>query len=232
MVHLESVLSEGQNTEVIKEIDTRLLYMQEDQKRARDVLESSMLEQLRIEHSTLHSQSAQMREQWEREMKARQAYQENYKELLSQERSAREAAEGMLQHRLQEIDRASSSDVQLIWKAIESSRTLLPVKAPPTTTVVERVPIVEKVVAPPMPIIEKIVQPSTIMSPRGSIKFTTTTTSGPILTPAMPSYTPVAPSYTPVARMVSTPSSLTVSPGGLNIDMKTSRASSSSRRLH
>merc|ERR1712217_70342 len=76
-------------------------YMQQDQKRQRDVMESSVFEQLRQEHATIVLQASQIKEQWDREMKARQAYMDTYKNLLAQERSAREASEAALSRRLE-----------------------------------------------------------------------------------------------------------------------------------
>merc|ERR1712100_617973 len=64
------------------------------------MLESSIKEQIRLEHSALHSQSAQIKEQWDREARARQAYMESYKELLSQERKTRDMQCGQLDDRV------------------------------------------------------------------------------------------------------------------------------------
>merc|ERR1719379_2038587 len=80
-------------SEFTKDLEKRLYYMQEDQKRARDVLESSLLEQVRLEHSIHEDQARQLKEVWEREAKTRIAYQEQYKDLLQQERSGRELME-------------------------------------------------------------------------------------------------------------------------------------------
>merc|ERR1712100_315537 len=94
--HIESLVADTAGmkmTEFAKDMDQRFALLQEDQKRSRDVLESSFHEQLRLEHSAREAQGLQVKEVWERELKSRQAYQENYKELLAQERSAREAAE-------------------------------------------------------------------------------------------------------------------------------------------
>jgi hypothetical protein len=100
---------------LFEQLEQRYQYMQEEQKRARDILESSMLEQIRLEHSTVHSQANQIKEQWDREMKARQAYQENYKELLGQERANREAQESQTEQRLEAFERSMYAELQRVW---------------------------------------------------------------------------------------------------------------------
>merc|ERR1719271_203685 len=97
---IESVMAEsggGKFSEFTKDLEKRLYYMQEDQKRARDVLEISLLEQVRLEHSIHEDQARQLKEVWEREAKTRIAYQEQYKDLLQQERSGRELMENNIQ---------------------------------------------------------------------------------------------------------------------------------------
>jgi hypothetical protein len=64
LVCMENLISESAgNTaaEWTKDMEKRLYYLQEDQKRARDVLESSLQEQLRLEHSARDAQAQQMK---------------------------------------------------------------------------------------------------------------------------------------------------------------------------
>jgi len=119
LVQLEMQLTEIPGGEVLKEMDQRFTYMQDDQKRSRDILESAMTEQIRLEHSQVHNQASQIKEQWDREVKARQAYQENYKELLGQERHAREAQEMHFDSRLQKYERNVFVEIQRIWSEIQ-----------------------------------------------------------------------------------------------------------------
>lgn len=120
--YIETIMMEQAGVKVIeltKDTEQRFLYMQDEQKRARDVLESSLVEQLRLEQSARDAQAAQIKEQWEREMKARQAYQDNYKELLAHERMAREANEINFDRRCYECEHALSQEAQRLWQAIE-----------------------------------------------------------------------------------------------------------------
>jgi hypothetical protein len=103
--YLEGQIMEGgYGTEFMREMDQRIHYMQEDETRARDMLESSLKEQIRLEHSALHSQSAQIKEQWDREARARQAYMESYKDLLAQERKSRDMSVGQLDERVRNVE--------------------------------------------------------------------------------------------------------------------------------
>jgi len=153
-----------------KDLEKRLFYMQEDQKRARDVLESSLQEQLRLEHSYLEETTRQMKEHWERELKARMAYQDQYKDMIVQERTGREGTEQQLEHRMQHLERCLSMETNRLWVAIdkhthEGLKEVVipsppPVPPPVTTSVVEVLPpqtIVE--VLPAVPAGEMIQSP-------------------------------------------------------------------------
>jgi len=112
--------STGQHfVEFSKDLDKRLQYMQEDQKRARDVLESSLQEQIRLEHNLHDDSGRQTKEHWERELKARLAYQDQYKDLIFQERTGRETMEQMLGERLQMLERTLGMETNRIWVAID-----------------------------------------------------------------------------------------------------------------
>jgi hypothetical protein len=119
MQQFESRLMEAfKGNDFMKELEHRYNYMQEDQKRARDMLESSIQEQIRLEHSSIHSQASQIKEQWDPEVKARQAYQENYRELLGQERSARESQETQIGNRLDNFERSIFSELERVWREL------------------------------------------------------------------------------------------------------------------
>jgi phosphopantetheine adenylyltransferase len=148
LAQLEQQLAEETGAQLLKEMDQRFVYLQEDQKRSRDVLESCLTEQIKLEHSAVHSQAAQIKEQWDREVKSRQAYQDSYRELLGQERSAREAQEMHFDNRLQNYERNVYSEIQRLWHELQ--------KEPPQPIVVPQV--VEKFIQPPTP--------TYVMSPR------------------------------------------------------------------
>jgi hypothetical protein len=119
---IETIMTEstgGKFSEFTKDLDKRLHYMQEDQKRARDVLESSLQEQLHLEHSLLDDNSRQMKEHWERELRARQAYQEQNKNLLQTERSSREALEHETEQRVSTLERTMGLETNRLWVAID-----------------------------------------------------------------------------------------------------------------
>jgi hypothetical protein len=161
---LEGKIGNTRGTDVLREVEQRYNYMQEENKRARDIMESSIQEQIRLEHSTVHSQAVQIKEQWDREVKARQAYQENYKELLGQERVAREAIEVQIENRFQDFEKGVYAELQRVWSEIGK-------EAPPV--VVQRV---QKEMAPivvqqqPQTIVRREVAPTQtyIMPPRVS----------------------------------------------------------------
>jgi len=159
--YIESLMTETAGAKVgecTREIEQRLMYMQEEQKRARDVLESSLQEQIRLEHAARDSQAIQIKEQWDREMKARQAYQDSYKELLSHERMAREAHETNLDRRCHACEQCITQETQRIWTALERheivvEKTVIPAPRPapievrmPSTQVLPTVQ--QRVVAP------------------------------------------------------------------------------------
>lgn len=109
------------------EIEKRFMKLQDDHQRARDSLGASLLEQLRKEHS---NHQFLIKEQWEREQKAREVHCEHYKELLRREREAREAGlaahdrklDGMESNvcRIDTIERAVLQERHRIWNAIRS----------------------------------------------------------------------------------------------------------------
>jgi len=116
--------------------DQRLHCMQENQNRAHDVLEDSFQEQLRrLEHAAVRSQATQIKEQWNHELKARQADVEKYKDLLKQESSSREVTESMLRRRLQECECSIPGELKRVCQYLEGR----PVSNP--TTVIEKMPV-------------------------------------------------------------------------------------------
>lgn len=126
LVSLEGQLMEGGfGTEFMKEMDQRIHYIQEDEKRARDMLESSMKEQVRLEHSAIHSQSSQIKEQWDREARARQAYMESYKDLLAAERKARDSCCGQLDQRVQIVEYKLAGEEPPVHVVQQAPRTIL-----------------------------------------------------------------------------------------------------------
>jgi len=143
-----------QGNDLIRELDQRLVYLQEDQKRARDMLESSLAEKIKLEHSAVHSQSYQIKEQWDREVKARQAYQENYQELLGQERFARESQETIIDRRLETFERSLYGEIQRLWQ--EMGREV------PSQVIQQYVtsPRVSQYVAPTSPRVSRYVAPT------------------------------------------------------------------------
>jgi hypothetical protein len=178
-----------------------MLYMADDQKRARDVMEGSLLEQIRLEHSTVHSQAQQIKEQWDRELKARQAYQETYKELLGQERNAREMTEATLGTRFENFERNIYGELQRLWGEVgkEPPAPIIVREVAAPTIVREPLP---QYVAPPVylppqieyvkptevisPIVE-YVKPTEVLSPMveyvGPPEVITNTISSPIMSP-------------------------------------------------
>jgi hypothetical protein len=117
--NLEMQLGDSaRGNDFLRDMEQRYFSMQEDNKRARDIMESSLQEQIRLEHSAVHSQATQIKEQWDREVKARQAYQENYKDLLGQERSAREAIEVQIESRFDQFERGVYAELQRVWTEI------------------------------------------------------------------------------------------------------------------
>jgi hypothetical protein len=122
LIYIENIMVDSTNNKIAefgKDIDARFVFMLEDQKRARDVLESSLQEQLRLEHSARDAQAAQQKEIWERELKNRQAYQENYKDLLTQERSAKELIEHNFLSRMSQCEQTIAHEAQRLWSAID-----------------------------------------------------------------------------------------------------------------
>jgi Holliday junction resolvasome RuvABC endonuclease subunit len=145
--------------EIMKDVEQRYFMMEEDQKRAREMLESSLQEQIRLEHSSVHSQANQIKEHWEREVKARQAYQENYKELLGQERSAREAIETQLGDRLNSFERSIFAELQRLWQELGKEQTPVIVQQPQAQKIIVREQAPVQQLAPI--VIEERLQPMT-----------------------------------------------------------------------
>jgi hypothetical protein len=164
--------------EFMKDMEQRYTYMEQDQKRARDLLESSLQEQIRLEHSAVHAQTSQIKDNWDREVKARQAYQENYKKLLQQERSARETTESHLGHRFENFERGIYSELQRVWAEIgkEQPPIVIQQPPPPPTTVREVVMppvmaprVIEEIIVPPVgpaTVVEEIIMPPTTVMPQ------------------------------------------------------------------
>jgi hypothetical protein len=138
-----SLTNQNRVNDFMKDMEQRFLYLEEDQKRARAMLESSLQEQIRLDISAIHSQSGQIKEAWDREVRARQSYQENYQNLLAQERAARESQENVLGTRLENFERGIYSELQRVWQELGKDHTPIVIRqeAPP--------PIVEKVYAQP-----------------------------------------------------------------------------------
>jgi hypothetical protein len=135
----------SQSRDVMKDVEERMKYMQEDQKRARDILESSILEQIRLEHSTVTSQASQLKEQWDRELKTRQAYLDNYSDLLGQERSARVGDVQQMEGKMKTFETSLFHELQRIWQELGKEA---PVPAP---IIVQQPPsVVKEYVMPPV----------------------------------------------------------------------------------
>jgi len=157
--NLEAKIADGSRiNEFMKEMEQRYVYLEDDQNRARSMLESSLQEQIRLEHSAVHSQASQIREAWEREVKARQAYQENYKELLQQERSTREAQESLIGNRLENFERGIYSELQRVWTELGKDHSPIIIQQSPPTITRQEV-IAPPVYMQPQEIIKEIVSP-------------------------------------------------------------------------
>jgi hypothetical protein len=170
-----------QGRDLMKDVEDRIRYMQEDQKRARDMLESSILEQIRLEHSTVNSQASQIKEQWDREVKARQAHQDNYNDLLGQERSSRAAETQQMEGRMKTFETSVFGELQRIWKEIgKETPAARPIIRPAYTT--------NEYVAPP---VYTSVRSPSIMSPR-VYPMAPGTLSGASVTTVPPQYSTVA----------------------------------------
>jgi chromosome segregation ATPase len=111
--------------ERLGQMDAAIAESFEDQKRSRDVLESSLADKIKLEHTSLHQQALQIKEFWDREAKARQAYQQSYQEMVGQERSSRESQESIMERRFKTFESNLYAEMQRIW--IELG------KEPPTT---------------------------------------------------------------------------------------------------
>jgi hypothetical protein len=134
---LETGFSAGsQGADLIKDFEMRIQQVQEDQQRQRHILETSIYEKIGLEHSAAHSQASQIKETWDRELKARQAYQENFKELLSQERNSREATQDQLDRRVEMFERNICSEMQRMWHDLGAREPQVIQAPPPQTTYV------------------------------------------------------------------------------------------------
>jgi uncharacterized coiled-coil protein SlyX len=163
---LEAGLEGAAGHEYLRDIEQRLNYMVDDQKRSRDMLESSLLEQIRLEHSAVHSQATQIKEQWDREVRARQAYQESYKDLLGQERQNRESNDYQLATRVQNFEKSIYGEIQRMWAEIGKEQPPVIIQAAPPQLLPPQV--IKEVVMPPA--IEYVAPPTvfnaSVMSPR------------------------------------------------------------------
>jgi hypothetical protein len=172
MQQFESRLMEAyKGNDFMKELEQRYSYLQEDQKRARDMLESSLQEQIKLEHSSIHSQASQIKEQWDREVKARQAYQENYRELLGQERSARESQETQIGNRLDNFERSIFSELERVWRELGKEHQPIVVR--------ETAPQQPIVVAQQAPTATYVMPPQRVASSYGYVAPTVTSLRAP-----------------------------------------------------
>merc|ERR1711865_532014 len=109
-------------TELTLETDKRFHQLRDELKRAIDVLGSSLLDRMKTEHEA-HSRNGC--EQWDREQKSREVHSDHYKELLFQERSAREAImetyDRKLERWVDSVERSIVREQQLIWSAIREN---------------------------------------------------------------------------------------------------------------
>jgi len=143
--HLMKLLGEATSAKgldfnvLTRDVDKRIMTMQEENKRARDRMENTFKEELKLEHSTREAQQAQAREQWEREQKARQSYQDSYMEILAQERCTRESEWKNLEQRLMAFEKK-------VWSFLENGG-LQPVRV--IEQVAPQVRVVEEVVSYP-----------------------------------------------------------------------------------
>jgi hypothetical protein len=147
---LESKIDAGAKfNDIMKDFEQRCNYMEEDSKRARGILESSLEEKIRLEHSSIHSQANQIKEIYDREVRARQAYQENYQELLKQERTARESGDSNFGNRLEIFERSIYSELQRVWQELGKEHQPIVIQQPAPMPMPIAPPIVEKFMAPP-----------------------------------------------------------------------------------
>jgi hypothetical protein len=129
---LETRLEDGSRlNEIMKDVEQRYICMEEDQRKARELLHSSLQDQIRLEHSTVLSQTGHLKDQWDREVKARQAHQENYKDLLQQERSSRESQSTHLGHRFENFERVIQSEIQRLWREVGKEQLPNVIQQPP-----------------------------------------------------------------------------------------------------
>jgi hypothetical protein len=136
MFHMEShMVDPHRKLDWNTDVEQQFLSIQEDQKRARDVLENSFHEQLRLEHASRDAQVSQLQEQWERENKTRIANQETWKDMLQTERASRESGEHNLEKRVEACERLVAGETQRLWLAIDGHTHDTPsVPSVPTTT--------------------------------------------------------------------------------------------------
>jgi len=144
----------------MRDMEVRMNYMQEDGKRARDILESTLQEQIHLGRNLHEDQARQLREQWEREVKTRMAYQEQYQELINQERFGREQMEQNLELRVQQIANAVGVETSKLWHAMdkhthEGLTKEIIVQQPAPQPIVEVLPpVVTETVMMPAPMVE------------------------------------------------------------------------------
>jgi hypothetical protein len=193
---MENLMADTQGTkfaEVFKDIEQRILYLQDDQKRHRDVLEATLNEQLRIEQSSRDAQAAQMKEQWDREMKARESHQNNYRNLLDHERTARERADQSFLTRIQGMENNLVEEMKRVWTAVDGHTHEYTVNMQDTRS--------QSPVARTRPMIMNRVAVQSPRLPQYTIVQNPMTVTPPVITTS--SVPPVLPLTAPPSRMVS-----------------------------
>merc|ERR1719506_1756981 len=196
--YMENLMADTQGTkfaEVFKDIEQRILYLQDDQKRHRDVLEATLNEQLRIEQSSRDAQAAQMKEQWDREMKARESHQNNYRNLLDHERTARERADQSFLTRIQGMENNLVEEMKRLWTAVDGHTHEYTVNMPDTRS--------QSPVARTRPMIMNRVAVQSPRLPQYTIVQPPMTVTPPVITTSTSSVPPVLPLTAAPSRMVS-----------------------------
>jgi len=112
----------------VVQAENRLQQVLDDQKRARDGLETTLQDFIRKEHAV---QQSLMQEQWDREQKARLVHNEQQRELMNKERAEREASAqaqerkieilGRKVSRMDSIDSNINEDKDRLWNALQVS---------------------------------------------------------------------------------------------------------------
>jgi len=107
--YIEQAMFDGAyGNNFVKHMDQRMQAIQEEEKRARDMLKNtisqSIKEQLDLQHSAIISQSSQVKELWDREAMSRKAHMESYKQHIAQERQSRMMDQAAHEERMMTVE--------------------------------------------------------------------------------------------------------------------------------